>query len=297
MNRRHFLASVPALTLLARYREDGLIGCNQYAWGTFFRREKKDWDADWDASLATFASSGLKGFEPSVTKPEQIERLLPLLQKHGLTMRSLYVNTLLHREADARQSVADVLAIARAAKKGGAQIVVTNPSPIKWGGPENKNDAELAVQARYLNELGAQLRQLGMTLAYHTHDVELRAAGREFHHMMLATDPANVHLCLDAHWVYRGSGNSQVALFDIVELYGKRIAAVHLRQSVEGIWSETFQAEGDIDYRRLSQRFRELKIRPYLVLEQCLETASPQTTDAVAAHREDLRQVRAVFGL
>lgn len=295
MNRRHFLATVPAMAALSAWSANWPIGCNQYAWGTFYRREKKDWDADLDASLAAFASSGLTAYEPSITRPEQISRLIPLLQKHRLTMPSLYVNTLLHKEQEAKQSVDDVLAIAREARKAGARIVITNPSPIKWGGPENKSDAELMTQARYLDDLGARLRSEGMTLAYHTHDVELRAAGREFHHMMLATDPAHVHLCLDAHWVYRGSGNSQVALFDIVELYGRRIAAVHLRQSVGGTWSETFQVEGDIDYKRLSDRFRDLKIHPYLVLEQCLEAASPNTLNAVAAHREDLRNVRNLF--
>lgn len=59
-------------------------------------------------------------------------------------------------------------------------------------------------------------------------------------------------LCLDVHWAYRGSGNSQVALFAIIKLYGHRIAELHIRQSRGGIWSETF-GEGDIDYTRLTR--------------------------------------------
>ena len=78
--------------------------------------------------------------------------------------------------------------------------------------------------------------------------------------MLLATDPKNVSLCLDVHWVYRGSGNSQVALFDIVKLYGKRIAELHLRQSKGGIWQETF-TEGDIDYPRLVQMLDGLGVK------------------------------------
>jgi len=45
-------------------------------------------------------------------------------------------------------------------------------------------------------------------------DAELRQGGREFHHMLTATNPDDVKLCLDAHWIYRGCGDSQVAVFD-----------------------------------------------------------------------------------
>jgi inosose dehydratase len=56
----------------------------------------------------------------------------------------------------------------------------------------------------------------------------LPRAAREFHHMMAGTDPDKVSLCLDAHWIYRGSGNSSVALFDVLKLYGSRTREIHL---------------------------------------------------------------------
>ncbi len=106
-----------------------------------------------------------------------------------------------------------------------------------------------------MNRLGAELKKIGLTLAYHNHDMELREAAREFHHMMLGTDPANVTLCLDSHWVYRGSGNSQIALFDIVKLYGSRVSELHLRQSKDGVWTEAL-GDGDIDYRAFASALR-----------------------------------------
>ena len=115
---------------------------------------------------------------------------------------------------------------------------MTNPSPIRWGGPQSKTDDQLKLQARLLSQLGARLSDLGLVLAYHNHDAELRHAAREFHHMMLGTDPSTVTLCLDAHWIYRGSGNSSVALFDVLKLYGPRISELHLRQSRDGVWTE-----------------------------------------------------------
>jgi inosose dehydratase len=114
--------------------------------------------------------------------------------------------------------------------------------------------------------------------------------------MLTATDPANVKFCLDAHWVFRGCGDSQVALFDAVEHYGSRIVELHLRQSRGGIWTEVFTGEGDIDYARLGAWLTRRGLKPHLVLEQAVEGGSPKTLDAVTAHRQGLEQVRRLFG-
>ena len=172
--------------------------------------------------------------------------------------------------------------------------MVTNPSPIKWGGPENKTDDQIKFQAEKLDALGAGLRKLGLTLAYHNHDMELRNAAREFHHMLTATDPANVKFCLDAHWVFRGSGDSQVALFDAVTHYADRIVELHLRQSKGGVWTEAFE-DGDIDYARLWKVLTAKKLAPLLVLEQAVEAKSAHTLDAVAAHKKSVAFARKLF--
>ena len=272
------------------------LSCNQYSWITFYARDGKDWGKDPDASLAEFASTGLKAYEPAFNTAAEVPKLLPVLQKYRLAMPSVYVNTSLHEAVEGAKSIESVLSIADALKPANTKIIVTNPNPIQWGSDKNKSDEQLTEQAKNLDKLGAELKKRGMILAYHTHDVELRAAAREFHHMLLATDPKNVSLCLDVHWVYRGSGNSQVALFDIVKLYGKRIAELHLRQSKGGIWQETF-TEGDIDYPKLVQMLDNMGVKPHLVLEQCLEKTSPKTMDGVRAHREDLVYVKKVFGV
>lgn len=271
------------------------ISCNQYSWLTFYEREKKDWFADLDGSLADYASSGLKAFEPGIDNADDVKKLLPLLKKHKLSMPSLYAGTTLHKAGEAQQSIQTVIDIATACREAGTGIIVTNPNPIEWGSDKNKSDAELTEQATNLDKLGAALKRKGIKLAYHMHDVELRQAARELHHMLQATDPQNVSLCLDVHWVYRGAGNSQVALFDIVKMYGKRIAELHIRQSKDGVWQEVF-GDGDIDYRRLVSALSKINIRPHLVLEQCLESKSPNTMNAVKAHQQDLAYSREIFG-
>ena len=284
------LAASPALA-----RSNGLhVACNSYSWAVFYQREGRNFNESLDAGLADVAASGLDGYEPGVGSAAEIDRLAPLLTKHGLEMRSLYVNSVLHESDKAKASIADVLAIAQKAKSVGTRIIVTNPSPIGWGGPANKDDTQLKTQAAALNELGAKLKGMGLTLAYHNHDMEMREAAREFHHMMLGTDPKNVSLCLDAHWVYRGAGNSQVALFDIVKLYGARISELHLRQSQDEVWAETF-GQGDIDHAALADVLGEHKIRPHVVLEQAVEKGTPKTMKSVEAFKQSTQYVRRLF--
>jgi inosose dehydratase len=270
------------------------LACNQYSWTVFYRRENRDFNQELDTGLGDLAASGLDGYEPSADNPQEIDRLGPLLKKHGLEMRSLYVNSVLHEPDKAEASIEAVRAIAREARKVGTQIIVTNPSPIRWGGPENKNDAQLKFQAISLEKLGRRLKEIGLTLAYHNHDIELRNAAREFHHMMLGADPAYVTLCLDTHWIYRGAGNSQVALFDVLKLYGPRITELHLRQSKDGIWTEAF-GDGDIDYEAVAKHLLEINVRPHLVLEQAIEAGSPKTMSVNEAFRKSSQYARQIF--
>ena len=283
MNRRGFLTTTAltasAMALQGAPGADSHIATNVYPWMTFYRRRKREWDDDIAAGLAEVAKSGVQGFEPIGESPDGVKKLGPLLKKHGLEMRSLYVNSKLH------EAIGDVLAIATEAKKLGSHIIVTNPSPIRWGGPENKTDAQLNVQAKALDQLGERIRKEGLTLAYHNHDAELREGGREFHHMLTGTDPENVKLCLDAHWIFRGCGDSQVALFDAVEHYHSRIIELHLRQSTGGIWTEAFAMAGDIDYQRLFDRLADWNLKPHLVLEQAVEERSADTLTAIEAHK------------
>jgi len=302
MDRRAFLASTAVTGLAAAARAATVSGAgplqvatNTYPWGTFASRDGGTFTVHSDEALATIASAGFSGYEPAVNDVKELDGLAARLEAHDLDMRSLYVNSSLHDESAAAASIEQVVAIARRALEIGTRIIVTNPSPIRWMGPENKTDAQIRSQAIALDRLGRELRALGITLAYHNHDAELRLGAREFHHMLTATDPANVTFCLDAHWVFRGCGDSQVALFDVLEHYGERIVELHLRQSRGGVWTEVFSADGDVDYARLSAWLQTHNVKPRLTLEQAVEKGSPKTVDAVTAHRQGLAVVRDVF--
>jgi inosose dehydratase len=277
MMRRIFLQSSLTVTAAAvldaqaaeliKPAQQLFVSTNTYPWSTFAKREGVRFEMHTDTTLAEIASTGIKGYEPVITQPEEFDGLAQRLKGHGLEMPSIYANSVLHDSAKAKSSIQSVVAIARRAAELGVKTLVTNPSPITWGGTAQKSDAELTSQVSSLNALGAELKKLGITLAYHNHDSEFFKGGREFHHMLTATDPECVKFCLDAHWIYRGCGDSQVALFDVLTHYGNRIVELHLRQSVGGTWTEAFAAQGDIDYHRLAQWLQEHQLCPLLTLK------------------------------
>ncbi|MDF1741302.1 MAG: TIM barrel protein [Verrucomicrobiales bacterium] len=271
------------------------IATNTYPWLTFAKRKGEAITLHADELLGSIASTGVTGYEPVIGKPEEFDLLGDRLKSHELEMRSIYVVSTLHEKVAAAESIESVLAIGQRAVEAGVKIIVTNPSPVAWGQPNGKSDDDLKIQSEAMDQLGEKLGKIGLTLAYHNHDVELELGAREFHHMLTATNPEYVKFCLDAHWVFRGCGDSQVALFDVVSHYHERIVELHLRQSVGGIWTEVFSLEGDIDYRRLFRFLAEKQIVPHLVLEQAVEAKTPETLDVVAAHRESAANLSAAF--
>lgn len=268
------------------------VSINQWSVGAMRGRDKTRPNMSLDEELAELAACGINGLEPSLGAPDQAEALAAKLAKHGLEMRSIYTGSQLVDPATTEKEIQRILAVAQRAKVFGTKTIVTNPSPLP--NRQGKTDAQLKAQAAGLNRLGRALAAEGVTLAYHNHDVELQYAAREFHHMMLGTEPACLSLCLDAHWVYRGAGHSQVALFDVLKLYGTRVVELHLRQSTDNVWSETF-GDGDIDYRALWKTLAGMGAKPLLVLEQGPEASTPQTIEVAEAHRRSCRYAKEVF--
>ena len=271
------------------------LSTNSYPWGTFYKRQGRDIDADLSITIGEIKKSGADCLEPNLKSLDYVDTLSNELQKQDVGMISVYVNSELHDAEKAKESIDWAMAIVRRAKKRmGTKFVVTNPSPIRWGGPENKNDDQLAVQRDALEELGKAIHNEGMSLAYHFHDPEFREGAREVHHMLAATNPEYVKLCLDAHWAFRGAGDSNLALHDIIKLYGDRIVELHIRQSKAGIWTEAF-GEGDIDYSLLTQELVDLGVCPLVTMEQAVEAKSLNTMDGLKAHQISHRNARSVF--
>jgi inosose dehydratase len=300
ITRRRFIQGAAATALaapvanrIAQAAETKLhVACNQFCWINMYRRQGKDFNADLDAGLAEVKRSGMDGLEAMLGDPPGAERMVRLLKKHGLAMRSFYTGATLHDSAATDASIERAVATAAKAKKLiGLQIVVVNPTPLRG---ETKSDAQLATQAEAMTKLGGRLAELGTTLAYHFHSPAWQNDGREFHHVMTQTDPKFVQLCLDTHWVYRGSGNNAERVYEVVRRYGKRVAELHIRQSKDGVWTECL-TDGDIDYAKVAVGLKAQGVKPLLVLEQAVEQATPNTMDAVESHRRSRAYVEKMF--
>jgi inosose dehydratase len=218
-----------------------------------------------------------------------------LAAANDLQLVSMYAGGILHT-ADWPAIVDGIVQKALWMKPHGTRIVVVNPDPIEWGKPLAKDDGQLRLQLRAIKKLGADLSREGMALAYHTHDPEMLHGAREFHHMLMNTDPAEVGLCLDTHWVWRGCGNSQVALDDLIGLYGQRIRSLHLRQSHDGVWDEVF-GEGDISHVRLVACLKSIGFEGPLLLEQAYEEGTPTALEPIETHRHGKNSIQKIFSL
>lgn len=297
--RRRFLQAAVATALTPLAARSALaaesklhVSCNQFCWDNMYGRQGKNFRADLDAGLAEVKRSGMDGLEPSLGSPAAAEQMIPLLKKHGLEMRSFYTGATLHDPAAVDATIKQVAATAAKAKELiDVRIVVVNPTPLR----EEKTDAQLETQAKGMTQLGGALAEHGITLAYHFHSPAWRSDGREFHHVMTQTDPKLVQLCLDTHWVYRGAGNNAQRVYEVVERYGSRVAELHLRQSKDGIWTETF-TDGDIDHAKVAAGLKAQGVEPLLVLEQAVEQGTPNTMDALESHRLSRAYVEKVFG-
>jgi inosose dehydratase len=257
-----------------------------------YRRQGKNFNVDLDAGFAEVKESGMDGLEAMLATPATAEKIIPLLKKHKLEMRSFYSGALLYDPAKVDASIAQVVATAKKAKELiDLQIVVVNPTPLGDG----KSNAQLKTQANGMTRLGGELAEFGVTLAYHFHAPAWQKEGREFHHVMTQTDPKLVQLCLDTHWVFRGSGNNVTRVYEVVKRYGKRVAELHLRQSQDGVWTE-YLTNGDIEYRRVADELADQDVKPLLVLEQAVEKGTPHTMDAIESHRRSRAFVEQIFG-
>ena len=267
----------------------------EYPWQVARKPQGLNLSDNLDVVFHALAAAGIDGWEGFVPGKEEAAILSTLLTKHALVMPSAYANLRLH-EVDSDRVIAGTLAIVPRLKELGVRFLEVNPEPIAWGSPLDKDDAQLRRQAINLQALGIQLLADGIELCYHTHDPEMRQGAREFHHMLQATDPMVVGFNFDPHWIYRGCGNSQVALEDVLELYGDRIRTIHLRQSIGGIWSETL-GDGDLDYEPIVDVLKAIEFDGVVVLEQAAESGTPETMPMADRERVNAAWARHAFGL
>ena len=301
MPRRQFVRNLAAVsvaaasTLSPRAAEEPTdpqstpVGSNIFGWSQYYQRDGKNVMEHLDEVMSALRDAGYDYLEGNVDtqRPENNLRLAERMRARGLKPVCLYTGGRLHEEGKAEKTVQTLLEAAKSCKEAGFTLIDCNPDPIG----RDKTEAELSVQARAVQDIGAGLRKLGIRFAVHNHTPEMANHAREFHEMLNRTQPADVGLCYDIHWVYRGG----ITPADCLRQYGNRIASWHLRQSRNGIWWEDLDT-GDIDFEAVARYVKEHHLTAPYTVELALEKGTKITRTVVENHRRSRQFVWRVFG-
>jgi len=200
------------------------------------------------------------------------------VRQYNFEVPVVYHGATFHDADAVEQSIAEILTTADAAKKLGAGWINTNCNPKK--NRERKTGQELTFEANSLNRLGRQLKERGMRLMLHQHDPDMAEGAREWRSNLQHTDPKLMWFCVDVHWVYRGKQDPM----ELLKEAGQRIANLHVRNSVNGVWSESL-GDGDVDYRAVAQFLKSIKYQGLIGVELAYE----KDTNPTRPLEEDIR--------
>ena len=269
------------------------VAMQMYCWSQHFAKSKQRLEDNLDEALRETASAGFKVVETrlsAASTPEAAAAFKALLDKHGLKACALFHGGIYHERSAAEKVVAQTVEFARAARSVGIQAIDVNPQPKP--GKALKTEEELKIQCEYLNQVGRALKGLGLEFWVHNHDPEALSNAREIRMDCELTDPALVHLCLDTHWVLRGG----VEPLPLLREVAPRVKALHLRNSVNGVWSESL-GDGDIDHRAMCRLLKEVGFTGWLIAELAYEAKTIQTRSLTEDLRLSRDYVRQVFGV
>ncbi|MFI2651247.1 sugar phosphate isomerase/epimerase family protein [Micromonospora fulviviridis] len=191
-----------------------------------------------EATLAALAACGYRNAEPSGGVHnfygKRAEALAPLVADAGLSVPSIGIGL-----GDLRNNLDGVIANARAF---GAKYV-----RISGSGSWTLDD--YSAVAATLNAVGAELKQAGITVAYHNHGFEFTAQDggvRGYDVLVRETDPNLVAMELDLYWA-ASVGADPV---ELIKRYPGRFSLFHVKDmAADGSFADV--GEGTIDFARI----------------------------------------------
>ena len=129
-----------------------------------------------------------------------------------------------------------------------------------------------------------------MQLVIHPNAPEIHFGARGYRYNVAHVDPKVVGFCIAIHLYYRG-GQDPLTL---TKETGRKIKAVHLRNSKDGVWTESF-GPGDVDYEAIASYLREIDFDGWLSLELAVEKKTKVTRSIVENHRIGREYLEKIF--
>lgn len=260
------------------------VATQMYVWSQVYGQQDYLKDALKDISRA-----GYDGIETNLSlasTEEKAAKLGELLHENSLKLASLYHGGVYHDEKVAKQTIDQTAKFADFANAIGCPAIDVNPASKS----EEKTEQELKIQAKYLNEMGKILNDMGMAFYCHNHTPEIKSNARELRSICALTDKRFVNLCLDIHWVLRGG----VDPLELMREYPSRLKSLHLRNSSNGIWMEDF-GDGDIDYVAVKEWLFYTDYEGWLIVELAYEQNTKITRELAENSRISREYVRKIF--
>jgi inosose dehydratase len=193
-------------------------------------------------------------------------------------------------QASFAKEVLNIAGCAERAKARDIQFMGVSFTPVSSGGP--RSEADLALLAERLNELGSSLARRGVYLGLHNDEALSRDGARELRYLLQHTNPQYVGFCADVAWLARAGANPVQVLTEFKD----RLRTIHVRQMRGGIWQEDF-GDGDIDYRAVDRVVRPLKQDIRVVWEPTYEAETKLTRRTVDDLRLSRQNLRRIFAL
>jgi inosose dehydratase len=276
LSRRALLTAAPAVLLAAK--PSIRVGAQTNAWPI----DPKNFD-----TLLTVLSEikhlGFEGFETGYLNVRgQFEKPNPAYDRiHKIGLRFLGVHIFL-KTYDPQTAIAPWALIQQIAD--GARAL--DADRVILSGASTVHPLALKAKADALTRAAKYCKGLGLSLAYHNHDVEFQQQqqGAQIEGLLTQTDP-NVHFVLDAGHAIQGGAD--VAAF--FSRNWKRIDAIHLRDTKAG--QEVPLGQGDIDYTPLAKAIQSTAWKGWLVTEEERLNGDKPGAEAIRPAREAIRKV------
>lgn len=274
LRRREFLATLSCAPLAAGASGyEPVLAAQAYIFSQVYALHGQKIDDHFSEVIETLKEAGFHTLElvSQFFAPDVVSNTAQSLMLGRMKCPVVYHGGVMHTADGAKQTSQETIALAKRVKAAGPLELINfnaNPKPNK----EPKTDAELTLQAESLNKLAKDLKKAGVRLMLHQHDAEMAQDAREWRHMLKNTDPKLVEVCLDVHWVLRGGQDPMTLLKEA----GARLAALHLRNSQKGVWTEAF-GEGEVDYTAIAAFLKQGTFRGYLVVELAYDKETQMT--------------------
>jgi inosose dehydratase len=292
LTRREFAAAAAgAITASSAPKYQPRFAGQTYVWSQHFARLKQPLEPHREEVLAAFAKAGyteMELFTPFVA-PEVAGNTYELLDKYKLRAPIVYFGGAMHTQADADATVQKAVEFVERIQ-GPLRLQALNFNANPKPKSERKTDAELDIQSRAIDRLGAELAKRKIRFFVHQHAPEMAENAREWRHMLRNTDKRRVEICLDVHWIFRGGQD----VMTLLEEAAPRLGSMHLRNSRNKIWLEEL-ADGDVDYRAVARYLKQTGFRGWLIPELAWDNETQITRPLEENLRRSLDYTKLIF--